>query len=68
MLGGWANSTCQPLDCKRDKRPAGIPMIFSVAFLGEGEVYLLGSLYSCRSGPKETPNGGRGSHGLPGCL
>ena len=42
MVGGWGNRTHRPLDCKQDKRPGGIPMIPSVASLGEGEVYLRG--------------------------
>ena len=30
------------MSSKQDKRPGGIPMIPSVAFLGEGEMYLWG--------------------------
>ena len=41
-MGGWGNRTHRPLGCKQDKRLGGIPTIPSVAFLGEGEVYLRG--------------------------
>ena len=40
MVGGWGNRNHRPLGCKQDKRPAGILMTPSVAFVGEGEVYL----------------------------
>ena len=40
MVGGWGSRAHQPLGSKQDKRPGGIPMIPSVAFLSEGEVYL----------------------------
>ena len=39
-VGGWG--THQPLGSKHDKQLLGIPMIPSVAFLDEGEVYLRG--------------------------
>ena len=39
-MGGWGNRTHRLLTCKKDKRPSVIPMIPSVAFLGEGEAYL----------------------------
>ena len=39
-MGGRGNRTYRPLTCRQDNRPCGIPMISSVAFLGEGEVYL----------------------------
>ena len=41
-MGGRDKRTHRPLGCKQDKRPRGIPMIPSVAFLGEREVYLRG--------------------------
>ena len=42
MVGGWSNRTHRPLGCNHNRRAGGIPMIRSVAFLGEGEVYLRG--------------------------
>ena len=40
MIGDWGNSTQQPWGWKQDKRPGGIPVVCSVAFLGKGGVYL----------------------------
>ena len=41
-MQGWSSRTQQPLGCKQDMPPGGILLIPSVAFLGEGEVYLWG--------------------------
>ena len=41
-MGGWGSRTHRPLGCTQEKRPGGIPMIPSVAFLAEGQVYLRG--------------------------
>ena len=41
-MGGSGNRTPRPLGCKQDRRPGGIPLIPSVASLGEREVYLRG--------------------------
>ena len=40
--GGCGSRTHLPLGCKPDKRPGAILMNPSVAFFGEGELYLLG--------------------------
>ena len=52
------------LACKQDKQLGGVPTILSVAPpLVWGKSTSGGSQYSCRSGPKETPNGRRGCLG-----
>ena len=60
-MGGWGNRTHRPLGCKQNKQPGGVPMILSVASaLVRGKCTSGRSQPSCRSGPKETPNGRRG--------
>ena len=51
-LGGWGNRTQRPFSRRQDKRPGGIPMICSVAFLGAGAVYLQGEPILLQELPK----------------
>ena len=39
-VGGLGSSTHRQFGCRQEKRLGDTPMILSVAFLGEGEVYL----------------------------
>ena len=52
MVGSSGNRIHGPLRCKQDKRPGGVPMIPSVAYLGEGEVYLRGEPIFLQERPK----------------
>ena len=61
MVAGWGKRTHRPLGCNQDKRPDAVGTILSVASpLMRGKCTSGGGQYSCRSGPKETSNGGRG--------
>ena len=53
VVGSWGNITHKPLGCIQDKRPGGIVMIPSAAFLREGEVYLRGEPILLQGSPKE---------------
>ena len=64
VAAGRGNRTHRPLGCKQDERPGGAPTILSVASpLVRGKCTSGGRQYSCRSGPKETVNRGRGCLG-----
>ena len=60
MVGGWGNRTHRPLGSKQDKRPGGIPMIRSVAFLSEEEVYLRGKPLLLQQWPEGDSQRGEG--------
>ena len=64
-LEGWGSRTHRPSGCKQDKRPGGIPMIPSVAFLGEGEVYLRGEPILLQEWPEEDSQREEGMSGAP---
>ena len=63
-MGGWGNRIYRPLGCKQDKWLGGIPMIPSVAFLCEGEVYLQGKPILLQEWPEEDSQREEGMSGV----
>ena len=68
MLGGLSHRTHGPLGCRHDKRPGGIPVILSIAFLGEGELYLRGEPTLRQEWPKGDSQREEAMYGNSHCL
>ena len=51
-MRGSGNRNHRPFGWEQDRRPGGIPMILSLAFLDEGKVYLRGETILLQEWPK----------------